>query len=333
MRQAPLCQLTGGWFWRNPGLSVGRIDVSAELMNRPNAMVAIITRTKNRNLLLNRAVDSVLSQTYADWHHIIVNDGGQSAPVEQLLNRYKSRYQGRVTVIHNELSLGMEAASNKGICASESKYVVIHDDDDSWEPGFLQRCIEEHGQCGFGSVKGVVVHTTQIVERINGDAVVEERRQDLTPGLNAISLPHISEINRFMPIAFLFERAVFDDVGMFDESLPVIGDWEFNIRFFMKYDVIVIRENLANYHVRPGSSDEFGNTVTVDQDKHQFYRALIVNKHMRTDVDSGKLTMGLLLASGDYFHRVSGNLSRIGVILDKVKGLRLVNKIRKVLGW
>jgi glycosyltransferase involved in cell wall biosynthesis len=312
--------------------SEGCINLNAGIADRPAARVAVITRTKNRDLLLKRAVESVLGQTYADWHHVIVNDGGASDPIDQLLVEFESRYQGRLTVIHNEQSLGMEAASNLGIAKSASEFVVIHDDDDSWEACFLQRCVEELQKCSFQSVKGVVTHSTQIVEKIEDNRVTELRRQDLTPELAAISIPQISELNRFMPIAFLFERSVLEDVGMFDETLPVIGDWEFNIRFFMKYDVIVIRENLAFYHVRPESDDEFGNTVSILRDKHEFYRALIVNKHMRTDISEGKLTSGMLLGFGEYFHHISGDVSRIGRLLDKVKKLRFVNRLRNITG-
>ncbi len=38
--------------------------------------VTVITRTKNRTLLLERAIKSVLAQTREDWTHVIVNDGG-----------------------------------------------------------------------------------------------------------------------------------------------------------------------------------------------------------------------------------------------------------------
>jgi len=316
----------------NESSSVLGVEVSAESIKESRASVAIITRTKNRGLLLNRAVLSVLDQTYADWHHVIVNDGGENSCIERLLAQNQARYQGRFTLIHNKESLGMEGASNVGILASDSKYVVIHDDDDSWEASFLQRCVEEHEKCLFPSVKGVVTHTTQIVEKITGNDIIEERRQDLTPTLTAVSLPQISEINRFMPIAFMFERAVLRDIGMFDESLPVLGDWEFNIRFFLKYDVVVLRERLANYHVRPKSSDEFANTITLNQDKHQFYRALIVNKHMRTDIEAGRLSHGQLLALGDYFHHISWDLARLGGLMDKIKKLNFVNRIRKILG-
>jgi glycosyltransferase involved in cell wall biosynthesis len=35
----------------------------------------------------------------------------------------------------------MEAASNAGIAACDSDYIVIHDDDDSWCPDFLERTV------------------------------------------------------------------------------------------------------------------------------------------------------------------------------------------------
>jgi len=42
-------------------------------MNR--ARVAVVTRTKNRAILLERAIHSVLKQKFHDWTHVIVNDG------------------------------------------------------------------------------------------------------------------------------------------------------------------------------------------------------------------------------------------------------------------
>ncbi len=293
--------------------------------------VSIITRTKNRNLLLDRAVQSVLAQTHPNWRHVIVNDGGDPNPVNDLVARYDGPYRDRVTVIHHERSKGMEAASNAGIMSSDGKYVVIHDDDDSWHPDFLRRSLNQLEQSAYPSVKGVVTHITQIFERLEHGSVIEERRQDFDPNLTAISLPQISEINRFLPIAFLFERCVFDEIGMFDESLPVIGDWEFNIRYFMKYDVIVLKENLANYHVRTNSVKGYSNTVTAGQDSHIFHRALIVNKHMREDISEGRLTKGMILAEGDYFHRIGGGIWRISNILDKLKALPFINFFRRIV--
>jgi glycosyltransferase involved in cell wall biosynthesis len=295
------------------------------------ALVAVITRTKDRDILLRRALESVLAQTCDNWLHVIVNDGGPAEPVNNLIDKFADRYHGRLIVIHHESSKGMEGASNAGILASKSKYICIHDDDDSWEPTYLERCLREFEQNSFPSVKGVTTHTTQIFEEIKGKAVVEKRRQEFDPHLTAVSLPQITEINKFMPISFMFERCTLDDIGLYDESLPVIGDWEFNIRFLMKYDVIVIKEALANYHIRTNSPPKYSNTVTAGQDAHLFYRALITNRHMRNDIEAGRLTAGTLLAWGDYFYRVGGGLWRIARVIDKVKSIPPLNLIRKLL--
>jgi glycosyltransferase involved in cell wall biosynthesis len=75
------------------------------------ARVAVITRTKNRAILLKRAIRSVLDQKYEDWTHVIVNDGGDAGEFSVLAE--SGRIQGRVTVIDNP-SVGMEAASIPG---------------------------------------------------------------------------------------------------------------------------------------------------------------------------------------------------------------------------
>lgn len=293
-------------------------------------LVAIITRTKDRDILLKRAIESVLNQTCKNWCHVIVNDGGDPTPVNELVKDYTDRYKGRLTVIHNDLSKGMEGASNVGILACDSKYLVIHDDDDSWEATFLERCLLEFDNCPFPSVKGVVTQITQIFEELQGTTVIENRRQEFDPHLTAVSLPQITEINKFMPISFVFERSVFDEIGLYDETLPVIGDWEFNIRFMMKYDVVVVKELLANYHIRTNAPPKYSNTVTAGKDAHLFYRALITNKHMRNDIEAGRITAGMLFAYGDYFYRVSGNLWRIAQVIDKLKSITPLNLIRKL---
>lgn len=81
--------------------------------------IAVITRTKDRPLLLARCIRTVLEQTETDWIHVIVNDGGDPAPVDAAVKRHADRYRNRVRVIHNATSAGMEAASNIGIRASE----------------------------------------------------------------------------------------------------------------------------------------------------------------------------------------------------------------------
>ena len=42
----------------------------------------------------------------------------------------------------------MEAASNLGVRSSESTYIAIHDDDDLWDPQFLERTVATLDETG-----------------------------------------------------------------------------------------------------------------------------------------------------------------------------------------
>ena len=117
-------------------------SVTATPDARQRARVTVVTRTKDRPLLLRRCIESVLSQSFADWLHVIVNDGGNPHVAGLVVAEYATRYAGRVEVIHHAESQGMQNASNRGLETAAGEYVVIHDDDDSWERDFLRACAE-----------------------------------------------------------------------------------------------------------------------------------------------------------------------------------------------
>lgn len=183
-------------------------------------VTAIITRTKDRPILLARAIRSVLGQSNRNWIHVIVNDGGSRTSVEDVLETYRAEYNGKLIVIHNETSVGMEAASNIGINSCSSKYVTIHDDDDSWEPDFLKLTTQALQNKAFRSIKGVVTHTNHILERLDGNNVSTIWTRDFDPWLESISITTLSEINKFMPISFLYERDALDATGFTMKACP-----------------------------------------------------------------------------------------------------------------
>ena len=78
------------------------------------ASVAVIMRTKDREMLLGRAVADVCAQSWADWHLVIVNDGGVTVSVDEVVRRYESALAGRVTVIHNDVPRAWEPPPTRG---------------------------------------------------------------------------------------------------------------------------------------------------------------------------------------------------------------------------
>jgi glycosyltransferase involved in cell wall biosynthesis len=258
--------------------------------------VAVVTRTRDRPLLLARAVGSVLAQRHANWRHVIINDGGDPAPVEALLRRHADAYAGRAQVLHHPASLGMEAASNAGIAASASRYIAIHDDDDAWHPDFLARTLAAIAAHPTDECAGAVAWAERVDERIEGERIVELARTSFNGTMQHVHLWRLLAVNQFPPISFVFARAAHDAVGGFDPTLPVLGDWDFNVRFCARYEVAVVPAHLAYYHHRVDPAGAYANTVIGGVALHERWRGWLVNRWLRRDLAAGRIGIGVLAA-------------------------------------
>lgn len=291
--------------------------------------VAVVTRTKNRPVMLRRAVESITRQTFRDFVWVVVNDGGDATEVEAVIQ--PARQAGvNVRTVHNPQSLGMEAASNCGIRASASEFIVIHDDDDTWDAEFLAVTTAFLDiEPGYG---GVVTHTNRVDEVIEGDSIRILRTSPWNHHLLSVYLIEMARVNSFPPISFLFRRAVLDEIGYFDESLPVLGDWDFHLRFLSVRDIGVVARPLAFYHHRENAVGAYGNTLYDGVSKHVRYDAILRNRLLREDLRQGRIGLGFLVNMGRSQHGLTmlesllHTLRRVGL---KTGLLRLLQRLAR----
>ena len=83
-------------------------------------------------LWLDMAVDSVLSQTYADFQLIIVNDGDKDPKTLGQLRKIEG-LDNRIQVINLETNLGISGATNEGIQSATGALIGFIDQDDLLE--------------------------------------------------------------------------------------------------------------------------------------------------------------------------------------------------------
>ncbi len=269
-----------------------------EKRNDVMASVGVVTRTKDRIVLLRRALESVKNQTYSNWQLVVVNDGGESEAVDWLVGEIMAG-DPRVRVIHHAKSKGMEAASNAGLAILETDYAVIHDDDDSWAPEFMATMTSaiRRQKAAFPSVKGIACGANVVNESVVGNEVIIE---SVTPFSvvqeGFLNLQKMLESNQFPPIVFMFDLLECKRLGMFNDTLPVLGDWDFHVRFALKHDIWMIPDYLSFYHHRVSATGSLGNTVHAGVSKHQLYNRLIQNNLIRDAVGpTGDNRMSLML--------------------------------------
>ena len=258
--------------------------------------IAVITRTKNRNLLLERAIKSVRSQSYKNYVHVVLNDGGDGDKLEALLNQYPDEKR---IVIHNQQSAGITIALNQAINAVDSEYISILDDDDSWAPTRLETVVDF---MDTSKNPGAIVVMDRIIEKIEDGKVIEESRNRWLEGVESVSLYKQCLDNYLSNGVFNYTRKVYEELGGYDESLDVAEDWDFGIRYMLRYDVdfISTKDALTYYHHRPSQVGPTGNSVFAGVDVHRQHLNTLRNKYLREDIQAGKLGIGYIMNSLSY---------------------------------
>lgn len=247
----------------------------------PEASVAIVVRTKNRPLLLARALRSILDQTFEDYVTVVVNDDGEHGPVEDAVAAVADRAAGRIRIVHNPVSNGREAAMNNGLHAAASTFVTFLDDDDTWAPTFLERTIGYLERTGD---QAVATRAEVVYERIEGDVVVTEGRELLAMDKSEITLLDTIVRNYTPTNSLVYRREVLASTGDYDESLPVLADWDFVLKLLRRGEVgFIDGEPLAFWHQRPQSVGDESNSVKAGGE-HEKWDALVRDRYLRADL-------------------------------------------------
>lgn len=98
-------------------------------------MISVLMLTYNRENLVSRAIESILSQTCRDFEFIIV-DNGSTDRSGQIADEYGEK-DLRIHVIHREQG-NIGAGRNTALDAAKGEYITFVDDDDWAEPDFLE---------------------------------------------------------------------------------------------------------------------------------------------------------------------------------------------------
>lgn len=200
-------------------------------------MVSVIIPTFNRRDYITTALDSVVAQTYKDYEIIIIDDGSTDDTGE-VLHTYQP-YNLRYFYQENR---GIAASRNRGIRESRGEFIALLDSDDYWRPEKLEqqlKAFREHPQCGL-----VATRCSSI------DPGGRFRRQN-RPGKSGWVLPDLFRANFIRTSSALITRECFNNVGLFDESLPECEEYDLWLRIARHYPIAFINESLTVYTDNP----------------------------------------------------------------------------------
>lgn len=104
-------------------------------------LVSIVVPVYNAELLIERCIESVLSQSYKKFELLLIDDGSvDNSGV--LCDNYVSR-DCRVRTFHKKNG-GVSSARNLGISYASGEYLTFLDADDYYETNFLENCLKNN---------------------------------------------------------------------------------------------------------------------------------------------------------------------------------------------
>ena len=228
--------------------------------------VSVIIPTYNRVKLLDRAIKSVLSQTYKDFEIIIVDDCSKKpAEIQQLIGSYQDK---RINYIRHESNKGGSAARNTGIRAARGTYVAFLDDDDEWVSNKLEMQMQIYKQSKDKRL-GVVYSGITFVNSDKSSSLVikPQYRGDVQKAvLRACILGSATPIIR---------RDLFATAGYFDETLPSCQDWDMWIRLSQHCTFDFTSDSLAIAYVH-------GNQISAGIKNRISARMILLGSYRQT---------------------------------------------------
>lgn len=95
-------------------------------------LISIVLPTYNREKMLAKAVNSVISQSYSNWELLVIDDASNDGTEVMMKNWNKKDERIKYFRIPVTKELGISKFLNFGINNSKGKYIARIDDDDSW---------------------------------------------------------------------------------------------------------------------------------------------------------------------------------------------------------
>lgn len=179
-----------------------------------NKKVSVIIPTYKRSNFLERAVESVLCQTYKNIEIIVVDDNNPDSThrirTENIMMTYKDN--NRVKYIKNKKNMGGALARNEGVFSSEGDYITFLDDDDIYLPEKidvqLKYMLENKKDMCFTNVR---IHNSNNI-------LIDYREHKYIQSESNVDLLRYHIMHHLTPTAtYMFKKTELVKIGGFDD--------------------------------------------------------------------------------------------------------------------
>lgn len=210
-------------------------------------MFTVIIPLYNKAPYIEKAIASILSQTYRSFELLIIDDGSTDNGRE-LVERYmtSTKAPNGGWRLETQINSGVSVTRNRGVELAKYNYIAFLDADDWWEPTYLeemQNLITNYPDAGiYSSSYFKVKNGNNISARIGVEA-------DFTAGY--INYFKVYAKTMYQPIwtgACVVKKLIFEEFSGFKPTLKLGEDFDLWVRIAMNYLVAFLNKPLSYYN-------------------------------------------------------------------------------------
>jgi glycosyltransferase involved in cell wall biosynthesis len=224
-------------------------------------IVSVIVPCYNNGNYLAEALESVLTQTYATWECIILDDGStdNSARVAQAYTEKDKRF----SYIY-QINKGVSAARNAAIKTSSGKYILPLDADDKLSPEYVTEAVK-------------------VLEKNNDIKLVYCKAELFGKKKGSWNIPAYSYkqllIENLIFCSAVFRKNDFEKTRGYNEKMALgFEDWEFWLTFLSDTDKVFQLPGVHFYY----RINKTSRNTELDIEKQKQLRAIIYSEHRDT---------------------------------------------------
>jgi glycosyltransferase involved in cell wall biosynthesis len=212
--------------------------------NKKN-LVSIIIPSYNSIQWVDRAIYSVMRQTYHPIEILVVDDGSTDGTYEHV-----KKFFPEVKIIQKPNG-GSAAARNFGVNQSKGEFLAFLDADDIWAPNKLEiqmMIFNQFPNCGLCGTESLSFSMDEPEPEFEPAILnVNENNYFL------VERKALFKCNILNTSSVVLRRDTFNNAGQFDESLRRIEDYDLWLRISRDWEIIQIHLPLIGYQITPGS--------------------------------------------------------------------------------
>jgi glycosyltransferase involved in cell wall biosynthesis len=222
--------------------------------------ITIITVCYNRALTIEKAIESVLKQNYANIEYIVI-DGNSTDGTKAIIESYKDRISHYIS----EPDKGMYDAINKGFRLATGGVIgLMHSDDEFYDEDAISKIVASFKKDStIGGVYGDGIYVSNdseerlIRNRIGGAFSLEKVKGGWLP---------------LHPTVYL-KKSVVDKHGLYNLDFKIASDTEFLLRYLYKYKIKMKYINSYIVKMRMGGmSTNAKRAFEVLQEDYKIYK-------------------------------------------------------------